>query len=175
MAVASQGAETQQSLIDRLIWELVQLCAPQYDSAIQQMAGECLGELGAVDPYAIAFSFPHDASQSAGGPPGRASKEQQTKAAKVPFIPFFAVLSPYSPCAHRTGRQISILELLNAYLTDTDVDVLHMASNCLKAVLCTNSGNSALNALSEEIKEELMPYRPSVKNAKVGPFARFFL
>lgn len=95
MAVASQGAETQQSLIDRLIWELVQLCAPQYDSAIQQMAGECLGELGAVDPYAIAFSFPHDASQSAGGPPGRASKEQQTKAAKVPrSIPFFAVLSP---------------------------------------------------------------------------------
>jgi hypothetical protein len=80
-AVSSQGSETQQSLIDRLIWELVQLCAPQNDSAIQQMAGECLGELGAVDPYAIAFSFPHDASQSAG--PERASKEQQTKAAKV--------------------------------------------------------------------------------------------
>lgn len=107
MAVASQGAETQQSLIDRLIWELVQLCAPQYDSAIQQMAGECLGELGAVDPYAIAFSFPHDASQSAGGPPGRASKEQQTKAAKVPFNSFRCSVSELTLRVEPADRSLS--------------------------------------------------------------------
>lgn len=77
---ASQSKDAQQNLIDRLIWELVQLCAPQNDSVIQQMAGECLGELGAVDPYAISFSFPHD--QATGGEPV-ATKEQQMKLAKV--------------------------------------------------------------------------------------------
>jgi len=72
------GKKTQ-NLIDRLIWELVQLCAPQNDSAIQQMAGECLGELGAVDPYAIAFSFPHENNGTE-----RAAKKHQM-AAKVRF------------------------------------------------------------------------------------------
>jgi hypothetical protein len=45
-------------MVDQLIWQLIQECAPQNDDDIKYQAGQCLGELGAVDPYAIAFFFP---------------------------------------------------------------------------------------------------------------------
>ncbi len=53
------------------------------------------------------------------------------------------------------------------YLTDADVRVVRVSSYCLKAILCTNSGGGALHVISDEIKEELRPYRPASKSAKV--------
>ena len=49
--------DQQRKLIEQLIWNLIKECASQ-DEEIRYFAGECLGELGAVDPYAIAFFFP---------------------------------------------------------------------------------------------------------------------
>lgn len=85
--VASQGSQgdVQRSIVDRLIWELVQLCAPQNDNPIKLMAGECLGELGAVDPYAIAFSFPQEAAAATASlTEERLSNDHQMIAAKAP-------------------------------------------------------------------------------------------
>jgi len=83
------------NLVDRLIWELVQLCAPRNDESIKQIAGECLGELGAVDPYAISFSFMGQTEPNAFV---RLTNEQQIGVAK------------------RT-----VLTMLNSYLNDSDI------------------------------------------------------
>jgi len=57
--------------------------------------------------------------------------------------------------------------MLNSYLTDADVEIVAIASHCLKAMLCTSSGNTALNTLSEYAKELLAPYRPTKKGTPV--------
>jgi hypothetical protein len=50
--------ETHRKLIDQLIWHLSEECAPHNSEEIKHEAAECLGELGAIDPYGIAFFFP---------------------------------------------------------------------------------------------------------------------
>ncbi|KAL6075751.1 non-specific serine/threonine protein kinase [Balamuthia mandrillaris] len=128
------------NLIARLIWELVQLCAPQSDDTVRQMAGECLGELGAVDPYAISFSFA-----------GQNDRHGHDTQAKEPV---------YNEEQFHNAK-VRILEYLNSYLTDADVSVVRTASFCLKSILATGSGKAAWEVLPTYIKAELEPYRSS--------------
>lgn len=61
--------------------------------------------------------------------------------------------------------------MLNSYLTDADVEIVAIASHCLKAMLCTSSGNAALSTLSDEYSKELLaPYRPLKKGTPVNHF-----
>ena len=133
--------EQNRSTIDQLVWRLIEECSPQNDDEIKYQAGECLGELGAVDPHAIAFFFPE-----------RGVKEPQATKDKFAAVKVAPSLGKDKFC------QVSILNFLNSYLMDPDVSVIRISANCLKEILATHSGVDALSLLDKEVQDYLMPY-----------------
>lgn len=111
----------------KLVRQLVEICRKgDVDSSVVVLATECLGSI----PYARElneFSAQHSANASN--------------------------LNPHSPTS---AVHEKILEMLNTYLADYDMEVVCEAANCLRSVLRTETGAAALKSLAGDTSNTIL-------------------
>lgn len=139
-------------LVTTLMLRLVHLCTGQYNDTIRNEAALCLSELGLC-------------------------------ATSAEFIPDFDVTESYrefefdilknrlSSCEWTSEGvleigKISILELLNNYLVEPNIQIIKLAVRTLQSILCTESGKKAYSKLDEETKLYLQPFSKQLPTKK---------
>ncbi|EDO36404.1 predicted protein [Nematostella vectensis] len=135
------------TIVSDLIHELISLSA-QLNSVhtstathIKVAIADCLGEIGPVDLASVALA-------------GRQVQD--------PLLPSTELLQG-DPIVCRNS---TIVGLLNRYLTDKSVKVVHAASDCLKRVLATPSGINLLKMYEQHQAEKLLWYLEPFKPAR---------
>ncbi|XP_063954158.1 serine-protein kinase ATM-like isoform X2 [Lytechinus pictus] len=140
------------SVLPQLICELVSLCGSDHSnqdgqaSALQNAAGQCLGEIGSPDLSVIAL-------KKWGGGEHGASYSTAVKR-------FSDNNDPIS-C-----RNSVILHLLKEYLTDPCVDVVAASAKCLKMLLGTRSGQIFYEEYKAQNIDTLLAYLYPFKTSK---------
>ena len=140
------------ALLSRLIWFLISnYCAASCnDRALSLQVAVCLGELGCVEPLAVAFSDSRRGAQlDALASPETQPDIDPATSHDAPQLPLYG----------------AILRSLAAFLVDTDPNVIEQASSCLTAILETTQGVAALAKLDALTKNYIIIFQPSSSSA----------
>ncbi|XP_014671561.1 PREDICTED: serine-protein kinase ATM-like [Priapulus caudatus] len=139
----------QQSILVRLICELIAVCRAAGGEEERQAAARCLGSIGVADLFTLVL-------QARGALQGGRYEPR--------LLP-----GSTDSCDHLFYRNATIFHQLSTYLTDSSVEVVTAASSVLKHLLATKSGQdfAALykDATNDHLFQNLHPFRKRTRVA----------
>jgi hypothetical protein len=144
---------------NQLIWLLIGICSSEHSEEIKTKAAICLGELGFINPYAIAFtshenrslslslfaSSPDISSPSSGGSSG-GSNDNTEGDLNIPF---------------------QVIKMMATFIVDHDINVSSEASQFLSEFLRTKVGRKCIveiKRVDSDLYSYLFPFFPKSRS-----------
>lgn len=144
--VQSDQSGTKKQLATQLVSKLLQLCSGQYSELVKKEAGSCLSELGLAVPVK-SFSMLNPDENSL-----------LYKEFEFDDIASRIVSENWQLDAFKMEAKKSILQLLNLYLSEKNVEIVKLTVQTLRSILTTTSGKKALSHLDSSEQYYFEPF-----------------